>query len=485
MKLKAVLVLKIQILVMILVASLHSIYDNLKSNESILIHSAAGRIVDLGITHLTPNDHMTNNHYKFNMSYNNVEVVDFSGKLIKGYLKKIIKMINSNILELNVPIIEYSNNQFKDTIEHINQRKPIDSNKVNQVLNKLELKENIRNIDSIIYFAFMNDIGEVQQVDMNRSNNIHGVKTTGTINLHNQSINRSWNIKQFIMASSVVSIFGSDQQCCYTFTWITTLAINLGAIASTGFVSRNNVIETMFKSSILKLFSPQPVVSSLDLFIQNQHQYPNYCLSDFNFEVLPSTLTNHFLTKWIIIQVVTSDNNRDSPQPICHQYPIQLDLKIPQISIVNALVEEISGISKNSNDDSLSMECCKLDCADYENRKTIKVSNNFSFPKSLDITCHNGDRVKFKILGILCHSGSDFYIVVFISFYSSTKIINFINLMVQMFQYQIIKKLLLIILVIQIKTACSIHILIGKQLLETGVPSLIQSIIQRKYFKIM
>ncbi|KAM9970773.1 hypothetical protein ACTFIR_002637 [Dictyostelium discoideum] len=378
----------------------------------------SGRIVDLSITHLTPNDYMTNNHYKFNMGYNNVEVVEFSGKLIKNYLKKIIKMINSNKLELSVPIIEYSNNQFKDAIEYINQRKHIgkiivnhnqdefnrvynnyqnnnnqiimkhsydisklnfgknilltgqtgivleilkylikysnhsieniiilsksklkwelellinqskfkkdniikfhfnqidieDSNKVNQVLNQLELNENITNIDSIIHFAFMNDIGDVQQVDMNRLNNAHGAKTIGAINLHNQSINRSWNIKQFIMASSVVSIFGSDQQCCYVSACsvidslskyrhsigLPSLAINLGAVSSTGFVSRNNAIETMFKSSILKLFSPQLVISSLDLFIQNQHQYPNYCLSDFNFEILPSTLTNHFLTK--------------------------------------------------------------------------------------------------------------------------------------------------------------------------------------------
>ncbi|KAM9969082.1 hypothetical protein ACTFIW_000165 [Dictyostelium discoideum] len=76
----------------------------------------SGRIVDLSITHLTPNDYMTNNHFKFNMGYNNVEVVDFPSKLFKSYLKKIIKMINSNKLELSVPIIQYSNNQFKDAI---------------------------------------------------------------------------------------------------------------------------------------------------------------------------------------------------------------------------------------------------------------------------------------------------------------------------------------------------------------------------------
>ncbi|EAL62086.1 hypothetical protein DDB_G0290703 [Dictyostelium discoideum AX4] len=391
----------------------------------------SGRIVDLSITHLTPNDYMTNNHYKFNMNYGNVDIEDFPSKLIKRYLKKIIKMINSNKLELSVPIIEYSNNQFKDAIEYINQRKHIgkiivnhnqdefnrvynnyqsnnnqiimkhsydisklnigknilltgqtgivleilkylikysnhsieniiilsksklkwelkllinqskfkkdnnikfhfnqidieDSNKVNQVLNQLELNENITNIDSIIHFAFMIDIGDVQQVDMNRLNNAHGAKTIGAINLHNQSINRSWNIKQFIMASSVVSIFGSDQQCCYVSACsvidslskyrhsigLPSLAINLGAISSTGFVSRNNAIETMFKSSIVNLFSPQLVISSLDLFIQNQHQYPNYCLSDFNFEVLTPTLTNQYHSKFDYQINIVKKSNR-------------------------------------------------------------------------------------------------------------------------------------------------------------------------------
>ncbi|KAM9993870.1 hypothetical protein ACTFIZ_011840 [Dictyostelium cf. discoideum] len=391
----------------------------------------SGRIVDLSITHLTPNDYMTNNHFKFNMTYSNVEVIDFTSKLFKSYLKKIIKMINSNKLELSVPIIQYSNNQFKDAIEYINQRKHIgkiivnhnqdefnriynnyqnnnnqiimkhsydisklnigknilltgqtgiileilkylvkysnhsieniiilsksklkwelellinqtkfkkdntikfhfnqidieDSNKVNQVLNQLESNENITNIDSIIHFAFMNDIGDIQQVDMNRLNNAHGAKTIGAINLHNQSINRSWNIKQFIMASSVVSIFGSNQQCCYVSACnvidslskyrhsigLPSLAINLGTISSTGFISRNNAIETMFESSLLKLFSPQLFISSLDLFIQNQHKYPNYCLSDFNFENLSSTLTNQYHSKFDFEINIVKKSNR-------------------------------------------------------------------------------------------------------------------------------------------------------------------------------
>ncbi|KAN0023703.1 hypothetical protein ACTFIV_008090 [Dictyostelium citrinum] len=195
----------------------------------------SGRIADLSITHLTPNDYMTNDHYKFNMGYNNVELVDFSSKLFRSYLKKIIK---DNTIKF-----------------HFNQIDIEDSNKVNQVLNQLEVNENIRNIDSIIHFAFMNDIGEVQQVDMNRLNNAHGAKTIGAINLHNESINRSWNIKQFIMASSVVSIFGSDKQ----------------SISTLKFVNVNNVKE-IIKLSVSNINTQKLIVhfSSLSIFIGHQ-----------------------------------------------------------------------------------------------------------------------------------------------------------------------------------------------------------------------
>ncbi|KAN0019156.1 hypothetical protein ACTFIU_002358 [Dictyostelium citrinum] len=76
-----------------------------------------------------------------------------------------------------------------------------------------------------------------------------------------------------------------------------SLAINIGAIASTGFISRNNAIETMFKSSFYYLSSPQLIISSLDLFIQNQRQYPNYSIVDFNYEVM-LTSPNYHLSKF-------------------------------------------------------------------------------------------------------------------------------------------------------------------------------------------
>ncbi|EGC36367.1 hypothetical protein DICPUDRAFT_87448 [Dictyostelium purpureum] len=377
--------------------------------------NTCGRIVDLSVTHLTPNDYMTNNHFKYNYGYNNVELVDFSGILFKTLLKKIVKMLTSKKLEL-IPIIEYSNDQFKDAIEYINERQHIgkivvnhdidilsnvfneqkqsdsiimknsydisrldigknilvtgqtgiileiikwlvkysnksidnliilsksplkwelellinqtkhqkdnkinfhfnqidieDSNKFHIVLNNLESNSNITNIDTVIHFAFVNEVSDVQDIDLNSLNISHGPKTIGAFNLHNESIQRSWKLKQFIMASSVITILGSDRQCCYVSSCNTidslskyrksiglpSLSINLGAISSTGFVSRNDAIVTMFNSSNLKTFSSQLILSSLDLFIQNKN-YSNYCLCNFNFENMVSSKPNFNFSK--------------------------------------------------------------------------------------------------------------------------------------------------------------------------------------------
>jgi len=44
----------------------------------------------------------------------------------------------------------------------------------------------------------------------------------------------------------------------------------------------------------------------------------------------------------------------------------------------------------------------QLDRSDYQDRKTIKVSNKFTFPKKLNV-----DEYQYKLLGVLCHQGDD------------------------------------------------------------------------------
>ncbi|EGC38764.1 hypothetical protein DICPUDRAFT_96815 [Dictyostelium purpureum] len=371
--------------------------------------NTCGKIVDLSITHLTSNDYMTNNHFKYNYGYNNIELGKFPVYLYRKCLKKIIGLIQSNKLEL-IPIIEYSNDQFKEAVEYINQRQNIgkivvnhdkdlisrtfnehidsiimknsydisrldigknilvtgqtglileimkwlvkysnksidniiilsksplkwelellinetkhqkdntinfhfnqvdieDSDKVHDVLNNLESNSNITNIDTVIHFSFVNEVSDAKDIDMNGLNIVHGAKTIGAINLHNESIQRSWKLKQFILASSAVTITGSYRQCSYVSACnaidslskyrksigLPSLSVNLGAISSTGFISRNEAIKTMIESSHYNFTSLQQFFISLDLFLQDKNNYSNYCLCNFNLENMVSLKPN-------------------------------------------------------------------------------------------------------------------------------------------------------------------------------------------------
>ncbi|EGC38766.1 hypothetical protein DICPUDRAFT_148565 [Dictyostelium purpureum] len=378
--------------------------------------NTSGRIVDLSITHLTPNDYMTNNHFKYNYGYNNVELGKIPIKTFRNYLKKIVGLVQSNKLKLT-PIIEYSNDQFKEAVEYINQRQNIgkivvnhdidmlsrvyneqkqsdsiqmknsydisrldigknilvtgqtglileimkwlakyskksidniiilsksplkwelellinetkhqkdntinfhfnqvdieDSNKVHNLLNNLESNSNITNIDTVIHFSFVNEISDAKDMDMNGLNIVHGAKTIGAINLHNESIQRSWKLKQFILASSAVTITGSYRQCYYVSACnaidslskyrksigLPSLSVNLGAISSTGFISRNEAIKTMIQSSHYNFTSLQQLFISLDLFLQDKNNYSNYCLCNFNLEHMVSLKPNRNYSK--------------------------------------------------------------------------------------------------------------------------------------------------------------------------------------------
>ncbi|KAN0033360.1 hypothetical protein ACTA71_002785 [Dictyostelium dimigraforme] len=99
----------------------------------------------------------------------------------------------------------------------------------------------IANIDSIIHFA----------VDYATFCGFRCAKTMSAIN---QSIKRNWNLKQFILSSSV-----STDQCTYVCSnrvldslsryrksiGLTSICTNYGSVQSTGLVSRNKSIEQL------------------------------------------------------------------------------------------------------------------------------------------------------------------------------------------------------------------------------------------------
>ncbi|KAM9953579.1 hypothetical protein ACTFIR_008663 [Dictyostelium discoideum] len=192
--------------------------------------------------------------------------------------------------ELELFINESTNNRIKI---HYKQVDVGNNNELNQCFEELRLQHSIEDINSVFHFAFINDIGQFDDVDMNRMDIAHHAKAIGSLNLHNQSIERKWNIKQFVLASSATSVFGEENQCCYISACsvldslskyrksicLPSLSINFGGVTSTGFVSRSDAVEANLESSIINLITPQSLISSLDLFIQTLKPFQTIVIS--------------------------------------------------------------------------------------------------------------------------------------------------------------------------------------------------------------
>ncbi|KAM9944674.1 hypothetical protein ACTFIT_009389 [Dictyostelium discoideum] len=211
--------------------------------------------------------------------------------------------------ELELFINESTNNRIKI---HYKQADVGNNNELNQCFEELRLRHSIEDINSIFHFAFINDISQFEDVNMNRMDIAHHAKAIGSLNLHNQSIERKWNIKKFVLASSATSVFGEENQCCYISACsvldslskyrksicLPSLSINFGGVTSTGFVSRSDAVEANLESSIINLITPQSLISSLDLFIQNSQTFSNYCHFNFLYENIESYSLNRILVDY-------------------------------------------------------------------------------------------------------------------------------------------------------------------------------------------
>ncbi|KAM9996940.1 hypothetical protein ACTFIZ_001878 [Dictyostelium cf. discoideum] len=245
----------------------------------------------------------------------NIIITGQSG-IILEILKWIIKYSNINTIE-NVIILsrsslkwelellinqtKLSNNNIKFHFKSVDvgDSEQVD-NSINEILNE---NKQIINIDSIFHFAFQQVTCKVQEINMKHLDISHGAKSMGAINLHNQSIKHNWKLNNFVIASSAISLIGSTDLCTYVCAnalldsfskyreslGLPSTCIWLGAIESTGFVSKNESVSVFLDGGG---FLPTPinqVLGLLDLQFQNPGKFTNSMISNFK----PSKFKNN------------------------------------------------------------------------------------------------------------------------------------------------------------------------------------------------
>ncbi|EGC38406.1 hypothetical protein DICPUDRAFT_76035 [Dictyostelium purpureum] len=353
-----------------------------------------GRIVDLSVTHLNPNEFINFNKFKYNYTYSNVEILLLDFEYVNNIIKKLSESISNRTLSL-IPITEYSVLNIKEAFEYINQRKHIGKIVVNYdrditnhllqnkdeatkepqqpiiksnykissdlgktilitgqsgialeiikwiskysisveniiILSKSTLKwelellmnkskssntkainyyfksvdveyqdqietaindivneyPSIKNIDSIFHYAFVHDICEPINI---------GTETIIEIQM---------DVRNFILASSISSLFGTMNQCTYVSAncvldslakyrkslGLSALSVNWGHIGTSGIVARTESVGELLDGIGLEAMPTNILLGALDLLLQNKQklhtEYNNILVNKMNFEKL-------------------------------------------------------------------------------------------------------------------------------------------------------------------------------------------------------
>ncbi|EGC38268.1 hypothetical protein DICPUDRAFT_149068 [Dictyostelium purpureum] len=168
---------------------------------------------------------------------------------------------------------------------------------ISQSIKEIYLEnKDIGQVESIFHFAFQYVNHEPLEVGKNDLYASLSAKSFGAMNLHNLSLEKQWELKQFILASSVTAIFGSPIQVGYTSSnyFLDALArhrrsLGLPAISTfwglfetAGFISKQRSIARFIENMGFTPITVNLLLGSLDLFIQNQEISNSLSINIFN-----------------------------------------------------------------------------------------------------------------------------------------------------------------------------------------------------------
>ncbi|EGC38266.1 hypothetical protein DICPUDRAFT_29016, partial [Dictyostelium purpureum] len=168
---------------------------------------------------------------------------------------------------------------------------------ISQSIKEIYLEnKDIGQVESIFHFAFQYVNHEPLEVSKNDLYASLSAKSFGAMNLHNLSLENQWDLKQFILASSVTAIFGSPIQVGYTSSnyFLDALArhrrsLGLPAISTfwglfetAGFISKQRSIARFIENLGFSPITVNLLLGSLDLFIQNQEISNSLSVNIFN-----------------------------------------------------------------------------------------------------------------------------------------------------------------------------------------------------------
>ncbi|GAM26726.1 hypothetical protein SAMD00019534_099010, partial [Acytostelium subglobosum LB1] len=153
-------------------------------------------------------------------------------------------------------------------------------------------------VSSVIHFAAMYNYSEVQSISKDSLAMTHQPKAVGAHNLHTLSLEFKWDLKNFILFSSIFGVIGSSNQSSYVSSnavmdglarhrraqGLAAISVNWGALDGGGEVVNNPAVSKFLRSIGFDLLSVSNILGGMQMFLNNRMSLPQVMLGPLNFK---------------------------------------------------------------------------------------------------------------------------------------------------------------------------------------------------------
>ncbi|KAF2073373.1 hypothetical protein CYY_005318 [Polysphondylium violaceum] len=155
-------------------------------------------------------------------------------------------------------------------------------------------------VDCILHFAYLHTESEPLDITLDEITAVHNAKTMGLLNLHELSLLLKWDIKHFIISSSIIVLNPTYNQCAYisanlvydSFSkyrrslGLECSCLIFGPLEGAGYVSRKKSVENHLSHIGYHPLPLAKTLGSIDLAFSQTYSKSNLITGIFNFSII-------------------------------------------------------------------------------------------------------------------------------------------------------------------------------------------------------
>ncbi|KAM9982459.1 hypothetical protein ACTFIZ_006979 [Dictyostelium cf. discoideum] len=301
------------------------------------------------------------------------DIIIISKSSCKWEVKKLINQNRNS--SINIHFISCDISNYDDL-----------NNSINAFYNN---NQNVQPVKSIIHLATIYEYSPILDIDKNHLDRTYDPKVVGAYNLYKLSLQLKWNLKQFLLFSSVASITGMENQLAYTsanatldafanylnkIEYCNAKSISWGALDGSGEAANNRSVGTFLKSQGHEFVLISKILGSIFLGLRDDKSIPShFMVSKFNYSLFLDSNSH---------MKISMDHLLNSENMELKQKSNQVDLDENSISkkIIN-FISDLLSISSDKLNVQIPLKSYGIDSL-----LTVQLKNYISSEFSISFT---------------------------------------------------------------------------------------------------